>query len=105
MIVTDLEMPQFNGLELVQAIHQKFQTPVVLTTARGSEEIASEAMQKRAASYVPKRFLEDLVSTLQRMLAVTRADLAGMQLADCATYSEVRFCLSSDSRLVGPLVA
>jgi len=106
MIVTDLEMPEFTGLELVQAVHHEFpQTPIVLTTARGSEEIASEALQKGAASYVPKRFLEDLVPTLQRLLAVTRADRASMQLADCATYSEVRFCLSNDSRLVGPLVA
>jgi CheY-like chemotaxis protein/anti-sigma regulatory factor (Ser/Thr protein kinase) len=106
MIVTDLEMPELNGLELVQAVHTEFpQTPIVLTTDRGSEDIASEALRKGAASYVPKRFLEDLVPTLQRLLAVARADRANTQLAACATYSEVQFCLSNDSRLVGPLVA
>ena len=70
LVVTDLEMPELNGLEVVTTLQSEFpKLPVILITARGSESIASEALQKGAASYVPKHNLEmDLVPTLQRIL-------------------------------------
>src|SRR5882762_2619217 len=55
IVLTDLEMPQMNGLELVEAVRRDFAwVPVVLMTAHGSEEIAALALRKGAASYVPK---------------------------------------------------
>lgn len=106
VVVTDLDMPELNGLELVEAVHAEFpQIPIVLATAVGSEAIAAEALRKGAASYVPKRYLNDLIPTLQRLLAVAQADRTSSQLAACATFSEVRFCLTNDDGLVGPLVA
>lgn len=106
IVVTDLEMPEMGGLELVEAVHTEFpKIPIVLATAVGSEAIAAEALRKGAASYVPKRFLVDLIPTLQRLLAVVQADRASSQLAACATFSEVRFCLTTDEGLVAPLVA
>ena len=106
VVITDLEMPEMNGLELVEAVHAEFpKIPVVLATAVGSEAIAAEALQKGAASYVPKQFLHDLIPTVQRLLAVVNAVRASTQLAECATYSEVRFCLPNTEGLVGPLVA
>ena len=58
VVLTDLDMPEMNGLELVEAVRRDFPAvPVILMTALGSEEIAVEALQKGAASYVPKRNL------------------------------------------------
>ena len=58
VVVTDLLMPEMDGLELVQAIRGKHPTvPVILMTAHGSEDIAIQAIQKGAASYVPKKSL------------------------------------------------
>ncbi|HQZ66185.1 MAG TPA: response regulator [Planctomycetaceae bacterium] len=106
VIITDLDMPEMNGLELVEAVHSDFPNiPVILVTAVGSEAIAAEAMRKGAASYVPKRSLTDLIPTLQRLLAVAQSDRASAQLAEWATYSEVRFCLPNDGSLVAPMVA
>jgi CheY-like chemotaxis protein/anti-sigma regulatory factor (Ser/Thr protein kinase) len=106
LLVTDLEMPEMNGLELVEAVHAEFpKIPIVLATAVGSEVIAAEALRKGAASYVPKRFLDDLIPTLQRLLAVVQADRANSKLADCMIQNEVRFCLPNENALVGPLVA
>lgn len=106
LVVTDLDMPVMNGLELVEAVHAEFPNiPIVLATAVGSEAIAAQALGKGAASYVPKRFLDDLIPTLQRLLAVAQADRASSQLAACATYSEVQFNLTNDEALVPPLVA
>ena len=106
VVVTDLEMPEMNGLELVEAVHAEFpKIPIVLATAVGSEAIAAEALRKGAASYVPKQFMHDLIPTVQRLLAVVQAVRASAQLAACASMSEVRFCLSNTQGLVGPLVA
>jgi len=106
VVVTDLDMPEMNGLELVEAVHLEFpRIPIVLATAVGSETIAAEALRKGAASYVPKRFLNDLIPTLQQLLAVVQADRASTLLATCATYSEVRFSLRNETALLAPLIA
>ena len=58
IVLTDLHMPEMNGLQLVEAIRDQYPyIPVILMTADGSEEIAALALQKGAASYVPKRNL------------------------------------------------
>ena len=106
VVVTDLEMPEMNGLELLEAVHREFpKIPIVLATAVGSEAIAVEALRKGATSYVPKQYMNELVPTLQRLLAVVRADRASALLADCATYSEIRYRLTSSDKLTAPLVA
>ncbi|MBI3862850.1 MAG: response regulator [Planctomycetia bacterium] len=74
LVVTDLQMPEMNGLELVERIRELHPgVPVVLMTGYGSEEIAREAIQRGAASYVPKQELAaDLADTVGRLLATTR---------------------------------
>src|SRR5262245_17181521 len=58
LVLTDLQMPQMDGLELVQVVKTEFPVvPVILITAHGSEEIAAQALRRGAASYVPKRRL------------------------------------------------
>jgi len=72
LILTDLQMPEMGGLELVEAIHARHpRIPVVLVTAHGSEEVAAAALRAGAASYVPKRNLgKDLAPTLERVLEI-----------------------------------
>ena len=53
VVVTDLQMPQMTGLELVEALRSRFPSlPVVLMTAHGSEQIAMMALNAGAAIYV-----------------------------------------------------
>ncbi len=105
LIVTDLEMPEMNGLDLVRAIKHEFSDlPVVLATAMGSETIAAEALRLGAASYVPKSSLSDLAPTIQRLLALTGAELANSRLLGLMTYDEVRFELGHDSSLAAALI-
>src|SRR5260370_3044783 len=48
-ILTDLEIPHMNGLELVEAVRRDYPgVPVILMTGLGSEEIAVQALQKGA---------------------------------------------------------
>jgi len=107
IVLTDLHMPEMDGLELVQAMRGRFPlVPVVLMTAYGNEEIAIRALQKGAASYVPKRNLErDLVETLERVLAVSRSGRQRQHLLECVTRTETQFVLENSQVLLAALVA
>ena len=51
VVLTDLQMPEMNGLELVNVVNEEYPLiPVVLMTAQGSEEIAVQALQQGAAT-------------------------------------------------------
>src|SRR5262245_55145793 len=58
LVLTDMQMPGMDGLELVGEVRSQYpQIPVILMTAHGSEELAVQALQQGASSYVPKRNL------------------------------------------------
>ena len=106
IVLTDLEMPNMNGLELVEAIHKEFAwIPVVLMTAHGSEEIAALALSKGAASYIPKAYLtQDVVPTLERILALTDANRQHARALECMTNTEFHFSLNNDAALIAPII-
>lgn len=59
-VVTDLQMPGMNGLELLEEIRKLDETiPVVFMTAYGTVETAVDAMRKGAFDYVTKPFSGD----------------------------------------------
>ena len=105
-VLTDLQMPEMDGLELVGRIRAKYPlVPVILMTAHGSEEIAVQALQRGAASYVPKsKLAQELPEVLEAVLAVAKADRHNDRLIDCLTRSESSFVLRNDVDLVYPLV-
>jgi len=73
-IVTDLQMPGMNGLELLEQIRKiDAELPVVFMTAFGSVETAVEAMKKGAFDYVTKPFSGDeLAISAERALEHAR---------------------------------
>jgi CheY-like chemotaxis protein/anti-sigma regulatory factor (Ser/Thr protein kinase) len=105
-VVTDLQMPVMDGMELVDAIHSQFpNVPVVLMTAHGSEDIALQALLAGAADYVPKSRLEtDLANSVESVLALTTEDRPHQRLVQCLRYHEVRYELENDALLIAPLV-
>ena len=106
VVLTDLDMPEMNGLQLVEAARSEFPAvPVVLMTALGSEEIAVEALQKGAASYVPKRNLaQNIADTLDRVLSVAQAGRDQRRVLDCLAETDFRFTLDNDPSLAPPLI-
>jgi CheY-like chemotaxis protein/anti-sigma regulatory factor (Ser/Thr protein kinase) len=107
VVVTDLQMPGMNGLELVEAMRTDYPlVPAILMTAHGSEEIAIQALRQGAASYVPKKNLtRDLVDTVARVLTAAQAARAQQRLFECLTHVEHHFVLENDTGLIGPLVS
>src|SRR5207245_1873582 len=56
-VVTDFAMPGMDGVQLVQAIHDRDESlPVILLTAHGSERVAVQAMKSGAYDYLTKPF-------------------------------------------------
>jgi CheY-like chemotaxis protein len=107
MILTDLMMPEMNGLELVAAVRQRWSAiPVVIMTAYGSEEIAMRALHEGAASYIPKKNLgSDLPNTLERVWNAARVAFLHRRLLARLGQAELHFTLDNDRSLIAPLVA
>src|SRR5262245_59136336 len=106
VIVTDLQMPNRNGLELVTAVRMHHASvPIVLMTGHGSEALAVEALQRGAAGYVPKALLgERLLDAVDEALSLSRADRSYEQLIACLNRCDFKFELDNDGSLVDPLV-
>jgi CheY-like chemotaxis protein len=106
-VLTDLHMPELNGLELVQAIKQNYPLiPVLLMTAQGSEELAVEALRLGAASYVTKRRLgEDLVATVHQVLEAASTNRGETRLLNRIASIETSYVLPNETRLVHALSA
>lgn len=106
VVITDLMMPEMDGLELVAKVRAKFPlVPTILMTSKGSEEIAVQALQAGAASYVPKRKLAlQLVDTTHKVLSVSGRQRSHSRLMGCIVRSEVTFVLGNDYTLFRPLV-
>jgi CheY-like chemotaxis protein len=102
LVVTDLIMPELDGLGLVAAIKSEFPlVPVVLMTARGNEEVALAALREGAAGYVPKRILaHDLVQTAKRILAASHEDRSLSRLMHRMTQNQSSFVLHNDATLI-----
>ncbi|MXR50251.1 PAS domain-containing protein [Halovenus sp. WSH3] len=55
-IVSDYEMPQTDGIELLRTVRETHPTtPFILFTGKGSEEVASEALSAGATDYLQKQ--------------------------------------------------
>lgn len=106
IVVCDLQMPEMNGLELVEAVRADFPAiPVILMTAQGSEQIAAEALRRGAASYVPKSALaQHLAETVERILMAAEADRQHSRLMHSLVDDVCQFRLRNDPEAIGPLV-
>lgn len=105
LIVTDLQMPQMNGLELVEWVRSELPLiPVILMTAEGSEQIAVAAIDSGASSYVPKCALADeLVVTVSRTLAANQQRRGHRRIL--SALSSVRYTLANDLDLLSAAVS
>jgi CheY-like chemotaxis protein len=105
-VLTDLQMPEMDGLQLVEEVRRQFPSvPVILMTAHGSEEIAVQALEHGAASYVPKRNLaKDLPETLQSVIEIAQSRRNQERLLESLIDTESHFVLENDTALIPSLI-
>jgi CheY-like chemotaxis protein len=106
VVLTDLQMPDMDGLALVEEIRKQFpHTPVVLMTGQGSEEMAVLALKAGAASYVSKRRqVIDLVPAVAQVLASSRMEAGRRRAMGSLSLRIDQYELENDPSLISPLV-
>jgi CheY-like chemotaxis protein/anti-sigma regulatory factor (Ser/Thr protein kinase) len=106
VIVTDLQMPEMDGLELVRQVRQTYpQIPVVLITSFGSEQIAIDALRAGATNYSPKSSLQtDLVRTVSQVLELARHMKFNRNPDILPAAKQIAFVLENELCLIGPTI-
>ena len=107
LIVTDLRMPEMDGLGLVQKVVESgIGIPVILMTSFGNEEIALQALNAGAASYVPKAVLDKhLIETAQNVIALSQGIKNRQRVLQTLTDVQSRFVLDNDVTFIPPLIS
>ncbi len=106
IVVTDLELPVMNGLELIKRMQADFpDVPAVLVTGHGSERLAAEALQIGATAYVPKSMVDELLlGTVEDVLGVMRTDRSYAELIDCTEENRLVFNLPNKPGLLSAAI-
>ncbi len=82
LIITDLAMPEMNGVELTQAIRRSAETPIIVLSVRDNEAMKVRALDQGADDYVTKPF------NMPELLARVRAHLRRIPTGKQATHLE-----------------
>ena len=75
LVLTDLEMPKMNGLELTRAIRGRAESaslPIVIVTSRGSDDDRQAGVEAGANAYMVKQSFDQhaLLDTVERLVGV-----------------------------------
>lgn len=102
LVVSDIHMPEMDGLQLVAELHRRYpRLPVVVMTGQGSEDLAIQALEANAAGYVPKRRLvQDLGGTVERVLAKVFHERQLSRVMRRLNQQESTFILENDASLL-----
>jgi two-component system KDP operon response regulator KdpE len=69
LVITDLSMPEMDGIELTRTIRQRGQTPIIVLSVKDSEGMKVSALDEGADDYITKPF------SIQELLARVRSNL------------------------------
>ncbi len=100
IVVSDLRMPDMDGLDLCRAIHGR--VPVILISAFGTMETAILALRAGAADFVPKPFrIDALAAAIERATPrparVVDTGLVGSSAAMAAVRDRITRVAASDA--------
>ena len=69
LVITDLSMPEMNGIELCRAIRKTSTTPIIVLSVKGEEHNKVEALDAGADDYITKPFgINELMARVRAAL-------------------------------------
>jgi len=99
-IVTDVRMPQMNGIELMRRVREMgVSLPVIVITGHGDVPLAVEAMKASACDFLEKPFRDD------DLLGAVRAALKSASAADPELQGRVGQLSTRERQVLEGLVA
>jgi two-component system KDP operon response regulator KdpE len=96
LIVTDLAMPEMNGLELTQAVRQIDRTPIIVLSVRDTDAMKVKALDEGADDYLTKPF------SMPELLARIRVQLRRITTTEPALtrFDAGDFVIDADAHTV-----
>lgn len=99
-IFIDFMLPDMNGLELLEEIRNRgIQSPLLIVTSHGDEQIAVKAIRLGAADYISKSFLtpEGIYHSIRNAIRLQRAETQRRLTAErlLATQSQLNLLVSN----------
>ncbi len=87
LVITDLRMPNMDGLDLCRSLRAKSRIPIIVLSVKGEERIKVEALDAGADDYVTKPFstnelLARVRAALRRAAAAEEPDLPSIKIGD-----------------------
>lgn len=87
LIITDLKMPNMDGLELCRKVRAQTRIPIIVLSVKGEETVKVEALDAGADDYVTKPFsvnelLARVRAALRRTSAIEEAEAAVVAIGD-----------------------
>jgi len=107
LIITDLQMPEMDGFQLIATLRQTAPSvPIVVTTSQGTEEIVARALRHGASSYVPKRDIHsELIPVVRQVMSINKIGLSVRRVAKFAVESSIKLLLDNEESLIPSVIA
>jgi len=87
LVITDLAMPNIDGLELCRRLRAVSEVPIIVLSVRGDEKTKVEALNLGADDYVTKPFgMDELLARIRATLRRAPADDGGSQVLEAGDF-------------------
>src|SRR5580700_7262578 len=100
LVITDLSMPNMDGLELCRRLRSVTQTPIIVLSVRGEERMKVKALDAGADDYVTKPFgMEELLARVRanlRRAKTEESELVAIETGDFKIDPGARSVLVKD---------
>jgi len=84
LVITDLSMPNMDGLELTRRLRTTTKVPIVILSVRGEERTKVQALDAGADDYVTKPFgMEELLARVRAALRRVEEEVLRDHVAHC----------------------
>jgi two-component system KDP operon response regulator KdpE len=85
LVITDLSMPNMDGVELCRAIRKQSNVPILVLSVRNQEKVKVEALDAGADDYVTKPFqIEELLARIRAALRRSKSAKTADKAAEMA---------------------
>jgi two-component system KDP operon response regulator KdpE len=87
LVITDLTMPNMDGLELCRRLRAKTQIPIIVLSVRGEERTKVQALDAGADDYVTKPFgMEELLARVRANLRRARTEASELEPIEAGDF-------------------